>query len=64
MINFAILAILAMVLLLTHGRAEGTIRAPGILAGLTFLRFGRVRVVVWSHRPGRIYYRLALGQGA
>ena len=63
MVNLAILAILVLVLLFPRARCEGTAHLPGILAGLTFFTRGRVSVVVWSHRPGRVYYRFSLAGG-
>lgn len=60
MINLTILAIFLAALILSRGRLEGTCKLPGILAGLTFVERGRVRAMVWSHRPGRVYYRVSL----
>ena len=63
MVNLVIFAIVLIVFALTRGRLEGTCRLPGILAGLTFFNRGRVHVVIWSHRPGRIYFRVNLAGG-
>jgi hypothetical protein len=63
MVNLGIFTLLLALFLLTRGRFEGTIKARGILAGLTFVRWGKMRVVVWSHRPGRVYFRFSLAGG-
>ena len=59
MVNLAIFLLLAAIFLLTR-RWEGTIKAPGILAGLTFVRWGKVHAVIWSHRQGRLYFKVGL----
>jgi hypothetical protein len=53
-----LLALLAALLL---GRSfEGTVKMPGILASLTFAKFGRVSAALWGFRPGRVYVRLGV----
>ena len=45
-------------------RFEGTIRAPGLLASCSFYRAGPVALAARAYRPGRLYLRLEVGNGA
>lgn len=54
---FAALAVLVIGFLLGRAvRSEGTARAR--LAGIGLLQLGRLRVGLWTFRPGRVYFRL------
>jgi hypothetical protein len=55
------LAAAVLVILAFGGQIEGTIKIPGILSSVTFARFGRVSIGAWSYRPGRLYYKVAIG---
>ena len=54
----AVIFMVAM-LVLTHGQLEGTIRTPAVQGSWFFFKLTRLRVGVYSYRPGRVYYRLA-----
>jgi len=56
---WALLLAIAL-LILTHGRMEGTCKLPGILDGLTCAKFGRLCMGIYSHRPNRIYFKFSI----
>ena len=49
----------ALILAFLFGRSwEGTIRINGLLSSLTLARLGRVHVLAWAFRPGRVYVKI------
>jgi len=67
--QFALLLLLfSAAVVMAHAAAgsmhrEGTVRVPGLLAGLGFFSRGRVMAVVWVYRPGRVYFRFSFSGG-
>jgi len=63
MLHLSLMLICTAILILTHGKYEGTFRLSGFGRGLSCFQLGRLRVGVYAFRQNRVYYKLTFAGG-